>query len=157
MILDHIAYRVKDRIKTVVFFCELFGYEEVDTFPVEFDDGTTAQCIVLESKNGDPDLFISDGEPGSIVADWVEDTLNGLGGVHHMAYDVVSVENTMAEWLANEWATFTSDKPHVCEGLVQVFTHPHPLTGVIYELIERDGVGFCRDNVKALMESTKDV
>jgi hypothetical protein len=32
---------------------------------------------------------------------------------------------------------------------------PSELTGVIYEFIEREGVGFCRDSVKELMESTK--
>ena len=42
-------------------------------------------------------------------------------------------------------------------GLVQVFTKPSELTGVIYELINREGEGFCKDNVKALMESTKNV
>ena len=44
-----------------------------------------------------------------------------------------------------------------CPGLVQVFTKPSELTGIIYELISREGDGFCEDNVKDLMNSTKDL
>ena len=32
---------------------------------------------------------------------------------------------------------------------------PSELTGVIFEFIERGAYGFCKENVKALMESTK--
>ena len=52
-------------------------------------------------------------------------------------------------------AEFTSDAPMHCEGLTQVFTKPSALTGVIFEFIERGTFGFCKENVKALMESTK--
>jgi 4-hydroxyphenylpyruvate dioxygenase-like putative hemolysin len=38
---------------------------------------------------------------------------------------------------------------------VQVFTKPSKLTGVMYELINRTGDGFCEKNVKGLMESTR--
>ena len=55
------------------------------------------------------------------------------------------------------WAEFTSDAPMKCEGLTQVFTKPSQLTGVIFEFIERGAFGFCKENVKALMESTKDL
>ena len=61
----------------------------------------------------------------------------------------------MDEWRAKGYAEFTSDKPLTCPGLTQVFTKPSLLTGVIYELIERGEHGFCRENVKNLMESTK--
>ena len=63
----------------------------------------------------------------------------------------------MEEWKKKGYAEFYSDKPLSCPGLVQVFTKPSELTGVIYELITREGEGFCKDNVKALMESTKNV
>ena len=50
---------------------------------------------------------------------------------------------------------FASEEPLRCPGLTQVFTKPMKLTGVIYEFIEREAQGFCADNVKDLMKSTK--
>jgi 4-hydroxyphenylpyruvate dioxygenase-like putative hemolysin len=101
-----------------------------------------------------PEIFVCDGSPGSIVGDWVA-ARGGVGGIHHLAYQVQSVERKMQEWKAQGYAEFTSDKPLTCPGLTQVFTKPSSLTGVIYELIERGERGFCQDNVKNLMESTK--
>ena len=102
-----------------------------------------------------PEIFVSDGTPDSIVGKWVE-RRDGVGGVHHMAYQVESVEKTMALWKEKGYAEFSSEKPLTCPGLTQVFTKPSALTGVIYEFIERGAQGFCKDNVKDLMQSTKD-
>lgn len=101
-----------------------------------------------------PEIFVSDGTPDSIVGQWVA-RRDGVGGVHHIAYQVESVENTMREWQEKGYAEFASAKPLTCPGLVQVFTKPSELTGVIYEFIERGEHGFCVANVKDLMESTK--
>ena len=102
-----------------------------------------------------PEIFVSDGDLESIVGKWV-DRRDGVGGVHHMAYQVESVEKTMKEWQLKGYAEFSSDKPLTCPGLTQVFTKPSELTGVIYEFIERGEHGFCQANVKDLMISTKD-
>lgn len=101
-----------------------------------------------------PEIFVSDGAPGSIVGDWVADRQN-IGGIHHIAYQVDNVEAKMEEWKAAGYAEFLSEEPMECPGLKQVFTKPSELTGVIYELISRDGDGFCETNVKDLMNSTK--
>jgi len=101
-----------------------------------------------------PEIFVSDGTPGSIVGNWVAIREN-VGGIHHLAYQVSSVENTMREWKEKGYAEFASEEPMRCPGLTQVFTKPSLLTGVIYEFIERGEHGFCVENVKALMESTK--
>ena len=63
----------------------------------------------------------------------------------------------MKEWREKGYAEFTTEEPLTCPGLTQCFTKPSNLTGVIYELIERDrdAQGFCKDNVKDLMESTE--
>lgn len=103
-----------------------------------------------------PEIFVSDGDPESIVGQWVA-TRGGIGGIHHLAYQVNSVQNQMDEWLKNGYAEFTTQSPLTCPGLTQVFTKPSQLTGVIYEFIERGEHGFCKDNVKALMESTKNL
>lgn len=182
MRLDHIAYRTADRNKTAQFFIDAFGYKIQTEFEIDFDDGTCAKCIALEPPEKvaslpfvhqasylpfsfgyggkipvdyhmAPEIFVSDGGPGSIVGDWVA-ARDGIGGVHHFAYQVESVENTMQEWKDKGYAEFLSDKPLKCPGLTQVFTKPSELTGVIYEFIERDGQGFCKDNVKNLMKST---
>jgi hypothetical protein len=165
-------------MKTAQFFIDSLGYKIQQEFTIKFDDGTTAQCIALEppeKKNNNapwtnmtilgrpygetqeyhmpPEIFVSDGPPGSIVGDWVT-ARNGIGGIHHIAYQVESVEKTMKEWQKKGYAEFSSDEPMKCPGLTQVFTKPSTLTGVIYEFIERGEHGFCADNVKQLMIAT---
>lgn len=179
MRLDHIAYRVADREKTVNFFMQAFGYHIQDEFVINFEDGSYAKCMALEPPEKckselplpwtllhnatpgvsqeyhlAPEIFVSDGLPGSVVADWVAGR-DGVGGVHHLAYQVQSVKATMEEWQSKGYAEFLTEDVLTCPGLTQVFTKPSALTGVIYEFIERGAHGFCKDNVKALMNSTK--
>lgn len=183
MRLDHIAYRVKDRHKTASFFKESFKYKVGTEFQIEFDDSSKADCIALtppERRHPDtklwtyfslqptpyksekfeyhapPEIFVSDGPEGSIVGDWVAER-GGVGGVHHIAYQVKNVKKAMDEWRSKGYAEFLSEEPLECPGLEQVFTKPSELTGVIYELISRTGKGFCEANVKGLMESTKEM
>ena len=47
MRLDHIAYRVKDRLKTAKFFKKAFGYKIGTEFQIEFDDESKAECLAL--------------------------------------------------------------------------------------------------------------
>ena len=103
-----------------------------------------------------PEIFVSDGLEGSIVGDWVKER-GGVGGIHHVAYQVSNVKEEMKCWKDKGYAEFLSEEPMECPGLKQVFTKPSELTGVIYELIERNGDGFCEANVKRLMESTKEL
>ena len=186
MRLDHIAYRVKDRHKTAAFFKKAFSYAIGTEFYINFDDGTKADCMVLlpsedrhpatsewsvlladqpdstaegvefHGYHAPPEIFVSDGLPGSIVGDWVLER-GGVGGVHHIAYQVEDVATMMQCWKDEGYAEFYSEEPITCKdpNLTQVFTKPSELTGVIYELISREGVGFCKDSVKNLMESTK--
>jgi catechol 2,3-dioxygenase-like lactoylglutathione lyase family enzyme len=182
MRLDHIAYRVSSRHKTAQFFIDAFGYSIQESFPIVFDDGSEARCIALEppEKTLDavpwkafvptlaaveyqdveyhlaPEIFVSDGDPTSIVGKWVA-ARDGIGGIHHMAYQVESVEDTMKEWQQKGYAEFSSAQPMTCPGLTQVFTKPSQLTGVIYEFINRGVRGFCSENVRSLMESTREL
>jgi catechol 2,3-dioxygenase-like lactoylglutathione lyase family enzyme len=180
MRIDHIAYRVKDRYKTAEFFIRCFGYRIAEDLPegfqIQFEDYSTADCLVLlppEQMSGHmpwlaemyfdgdfskyhlaPEIFISDGTNDSIVGKWVGER-NNVGGIHHIAYQVDDVEKTMREWQKKGFAEFATEDPLKCPGLVQVFTKPSELTGVIYEFITRENHGFCKDNVKLLMESTR--
>ena len=172
MRIDHIAYRVADREKSAQFFIDAFGYRISDEFEINFDDGSCAQCYALIPPerfydNGalkawgmfdieyhsPPEIFISQGTDGSIVNRWVKERGN-IGGIHHIAYQVEDVSETMEEWKQRGWAEFTTEKPIVAEGLSQCFTKPHLLTGIVYEFIFRTTKGFNVDNVKDLMEST---
>lgn len=185
MRLDHIAYRVKDRVKTSEFFQKAFGYKIQEEFDIKFDDGSMAKCIAMEppEKTVDgfsstmkfnpfvskldtlsnlckeleyhmaPEIFISDGDPNSIIGKWVAER-GGIGGVHHIAYQVESVEDAMAHWKTMGYAEFSTNEPLRCEGITQVFSKPSLLTGVVYEFISRGSRGFCKENVKALMESS---
>ena len=184
MRLDHIAYRVKDRYKTAEFLKAALGYTIGTEFQIEFDDGSKADCLALVPPEKRPretkewsqfttlcledyeeedislhapcEIFVSDGPVGSIVGDWVA-ARGGVGGIHHIAYQCDNVAQTMNEWKENGYAEFLSEEPMTCPGLIQVFTKPSELTGVIYELISREGDGFCEDNVKDLMNSTKEL
>ena len=60
-------------------------------------------------------------------------------------------------WKEKGYAEFTTEQPLSCPGITQIFTKPSELTGVIYEFIERGAHGFCKENVKSLMQSTKDI
>jgi catechol 2,3-dioxygenase-like lactoylglutathione lyase family enzyme len=175
MRLDHIAYRVADRYKAADFFISSLGYrlspDMPEGFDIQFEDGTNAQCLILEPPEAEststgriahghfgaewhspPEIFVSDGSKNSIVAEWVQEE---GPGIHHLAYEVDSVELTMLHWSAKFGTKFTTKEPLRCEGLIQAFTQPHPVTGLIYEIIERTTQGFCKDNVKDLMESTR--
>ena len=171
MRIDHIAYRVADRHKSVKFFQEALAYIIADDFEIKFDNGSKAKCFVLKPPEAHrlnylvknygnyhlaPEIFVSDGEKDSIVYNWVKER-GGVGGIHHIAYEVDSVEKTMKEWSEKGYAEFTTKEPLTCPGLPQCFTKPSLLTGIIYEFIERDASsqGFCKDNVKDLMESTE--
>jgi hypothetical protein len=174
MRLDHIAYRVSSRDKAAEFFISAFKYSISDEFKIDFHDGTCANCYaLLPSENFKniklytycdplygteyhmaPEIFVSEGTEGSIVDKWVKER-GGVGGIHHMAYMVDSVEETMMEWKKNNYCGFTTDKPIVSSDLTQCFTKPHPLTGIIYEFIERKDKGFNIDNVRKLMLSTE--
>jgi catechol 2,3-dioxygenase-like lactoylglutathione lyase family enzyme len=174
MRIDHIAYRVADREKAAQFFVEALGYRIADEFEINFDDNTCAQCYALSPterfnniedfsgwnlSNDDgnyhmpPEIFVSEGSEGSIVAKWVE-SKGGTGAVHHIAYQVDDVAVTMSEWKKKGLAEFTTEEPISADGLVQCFTKQHPLTGIIYEFIFRTKKGFNVDNVKDLMAST---
>ena len=162
MRLDHIAYRVAEgkRDEAMKFFIDAFGYQFQDEFEIYFNDAKTdkAMCVALEPpekivknlpwlihmpfQSEDsvwhlaPEIFVSEGSPGSIVGDWVKSRA-GVGGVHHMAYQVDDVAGKMKEWTERGWANFSSEKPIVCPGLEQVFSKPN-CTGVIYEFIKRE-------------------
>lgn len=164
MKLDHIALRVADRHKAVNFFQSMLNYEVGAEFDIDFDDGSKAECyalippllpIVLVREG--PEIFISDGTPGSIVGDWVE-ARGGVGGVHHIAYKVKDIDSIVNNWRSKGTVEFLTDDIIDCpdDDLRQIFTKPLDyMGGIIIELIERGSKGFCQNSVRDLMNSTK--
>lgn len=177
MRIDHIALRTFDRLKTAQFFIDAFGYRIQTEFDIYFNEEKTdvAKCIALEPPEKPidykvpftmacmapegaaeyhlaPEIFVSEGSEGSIVGNWVK--ARGGAALHHIAYLVDSVEAKRKEWIEKGWGDFTSDKAFHCDGLTQIFTTSHKLTGIVFEFIERTEYGFCKDNVASLMKST---
>jgi len=160
LLFDHLAFRVKDRHQAAEFFVHALHYSIVEEFDLPFPDGSKARSLALSPPKNviAPEIFISDGEPGSIVGDWVEK--NGPG-LHHVAIATDHVEDQMEAWMELELAEFTSN-PLTCpdQSMTQVFTKPMSETlGVVFELIHRrdkESKGFCAANVIKLMESSVD-
>jgi len=154
LFLDHYAFRVRDRDKALAFY-ETLGYAKQAEFELVLEDGSAAMSYALTHRLS-VDVFISSGPEGSFIRRWVDDR-GGNGAVHHMAYAVHDVAATMAEWKARG-IEFRSEEPLVCScerPIIQVFTAPDPTTGIIYELINRNGhPGFCPENVRRLMDSS---
>ena len=182
MRIDHLAFRVANSFKTTNFFKHALGYRNCPRIPkgfqVDFDDGTFAQCQVLipperihqgmpwkilgnsslkpldrQIYYQPPEIFISEGSQGSIVDRWVKKHGNSL---HHIALQVPNINEVKHEWEREGGLGFASERVLLCPGLKQIFSEPDDLTGVIWELIERepDENGFCEENVRDLMLST---
>ena len=174
----HIAKRVGTRKKTAQVFIYAFSYKIEDDFELVFPNNETARCYAMcppergkyldinfiqyfsgfthgpVQYHASPEIFVSEGSPESVVGKWVE-ARQGIGGIHHLAYEVDSVEKQMKKWTELGYAEFTTEDPMRCPGLIQCFTKPSELTGVIYEFIQRKGKGFCKENVLDLMTSTE--
>lgn len=152
--LDHFALRVLDRDAALPSLTRI-GYEVVDEFQIPLDDGTIADSYALK-KPGQPEIFITSGPPGSKIYNWVTNR-KGPGAIHHFAYRVVNVQKQMDKW-AEKGVKFQTARPIVCPcdiPLIQVFTEEDPTTGLVYELITRNGhPGFCPHNVKRLMDNS---
>ena len=158
MKLDHIAYRVQDRHHAAAFLQKTLNYKIETEFEIKFDNGSTADCLVLQPELKDnPEIFISDGTEYSVVGEWVKE--RNSGGVHHLAYQVSNIQEVVDEWKKNGVEFLTEniiDCPE--DNMKQIFSKPvKELGNVIIELIEREDKGFCQNSVKDLMNSTKGV
>lgn len=178
MKLDHIALRLtpENHKKALEMYVALFEYSIIDTFAPTFSDDPndtqectcTVLCPPIDStkKPNGPQLFISSStDPNSIVAKWVEKRKQTGSFVHHMAYVVSNIKESMEKFKKFGYE-FLGDKIISCEnGLQQTFTRPVDLTGVIYELMEKpilengemEDVNFCKSSVGNLMKATEEV
>ena len=90
------------------------------------------------------------------AAEWVKKHGNNI---HHIAYAVDDLAAAVED-AKSKGVEFLSEKQIENDDLIQIFTRPHDDTGVIHELIQRKhpgAKGFATENVKKLMDSTRNV
>jgi methylmalonyl-CoA/ethylmalonyl-CoA epimerase len=152
--LDHIAFRVNDIDPVVTFYTSNLGFQVVQEMEMDFG-GSKAYSKVLNLPGVPYYIFVDQGlDEHNIITRWVNQHGSGL---HHMAYLVDDIA-TEAEKLKESGLLFTTtDVVDTGGGLKQLFTKPHPVTGVITEIIERyrDNIFFVQENVIQLIQSTK--
>ena len=154
MIIYHLSYRVLDLDRAIKFFCELFNYEIKDKFPLKMPDGIGRAAVLKyrgNSKNiklpyygsaiidGEsfqyhkpPEIFCAEGDYGTSLYTWAKTHNSGL---HHIAYLCENVPATMKAWDAAGFAEWGSEIGEY-ENTKHVFSLPHSVTGMIYELVE---------------------
>jgi methylmalonyl-CoA/ethylmalonyl-CoA epimerase len=152
--LDHIAFRVRKVAPVVDFYVKTLSFQVVQEMELDFG-GSKALSNVLNLTGSPFYIFVDQGlDEQNVITKWVD--RNG-GGLHHMAYLVENIE-AAADGLREDGMVFTTDSVvDTGGGLKQLFSHPHPVTGVITEIIERykEDVYFVQQNVLQLIKSTE--
>jgi len=159
MRLSHVSYRVRDRLKAAEFFARAFKCRELQ----DLDLGGGVRCLLmaaheqkagyetrrstlvdLTAGNSIPtgvwtdfhmahSVIIYDGDANTEVGNWV--SRHG-GGLYSLAYEVFDVATEMSRWRQTGLGSFTTTKPIESEGMFQAISDPHPITGVVYELLQ---------------------
>lgn len=167
MRLDHVAYRVADRKSPPGFSWKPLDTGFSKSSPLTLARGKRPSASPLNRPKNPWKDAMGVGQLSPCPGDfrfrwksWFHCRRLGQGPGRdwgHSPYGLYGRfrRKTMEEWRAKGLAEFTSQQPLTCPGLTQVFTKPSELTGIIYEFIEREEYGFCKDNVRALMESTR--
>lgn len=145
--VDHLAIALNDLEAAVKFYTEQLGFTAVER------RSTSGRNTAMESAvlaGGPVKVVLLQGtSPESQVTRYVQQ----YGpGVQHVAFLVQDMEAVVAD-LQGRGVAFDTGII-AAPGLEQAFTRRHPISGMMYELIERTGEeGFSDDNVKRLFES----
>ncbi len=154
--LDHIAFRVIDIKPVVDFYIKSLGFRVVQIMEMDFGE-TKALSNVLNLPDTPFYIFVDQGlDENNIITKWVDRYGSGL---HHMAYLVDDIDS-VSKAMRQEGMTFTTNQVvDTGGGLKQLFSKPHPITGVITEIIQRykKDVFFVQENVIELIRSTEDL
>ena len=145
--VDHLAIAVDDLEGAVHFYTSNLGFVEVERRRTE-GKKTGMDSVVL--KGGDLKIVLLKGTtPESQVTRYVEE----YGpGVQHVAFRVQGLEEVFTD-LKERGLSFDTGVIEA-PGLKQAFSSRDPVSGMMFELIERTGEeGFSDANVKKLFES----
>jgi methylmalonyl-CoA/ethylmalonyl-CoA epimerase len=152
--LDHITFRVTEVKPVVEFYTKTLGFHVVQNINLDFGE-TKAFSSVLSLVGTGFYIFVDQGmDSNNVVSKWVEKNGSGL---HHMAYLVDNIDSAAGNLKEKGMIFTTDDVVDTGGGLKQLFSTPHPVTGVITEIIERykEGVFFVMGNVLKLIKSTE--
>jgi methylmalonyl-CoA/ethylmalonyl-CoA epimerase len=152
--LDHMAYRTWDIEPVVDYYTSKLGFKIVQKMELDFG-GAKARSHVLQFPGAPFYIFVDMGlDQDNVITEWVNKYGSGL---HHMAYLVDDI-HAAAEKLRQKGMRFTTEQVvDTGGGLKQLFSHQHPITGMVTEIIQRykDDVFFVQENVIQLIKSTK--
>lgn len=145
--VDHLAVAVEDLEGAVAFYRDQLGFQEVERRRTQ-GVRTGMDSVVLE---GGPlkVVLLKGTSPESQVSRYVAE----YGpGVQHVAFRVTGIEAVVAD-LRERGLPFDTEIIQGA-GLKQAFSSRDPISGMMFELIERSGeAGFQDQNIQKLFES----
>jgi methylmalonyl-CoA epimerase len=145
--VDHLAIAVDDLEAAVAFYRDRLGFTELERRVTE---GRKSGMLSVVMKAGDLQVVLLKGtSPESQVSRYVAE----YGpGVQHVAFMVQGIEQVVED-LRDRGLPFDTGVI-VAPGLKQAFSKRDPVSGMMFELIERTGEeGFVDGNVKQLFEA----
>jgi methylmalonyl-CoA/ethylmalonyl-CoA epimerase len=143
--IDHVAIAVTDLEASIAFYTDVLGFELGERRRTE---GTKTAMISAVLKAGPITVVLLQGtSPESQVSKFVE---HFGPGVQHLAIAVEDLP-TLAEDLKSQGMEFDTNVIR-SPGLLQIFSHRDPGSGMMFELIERKGGDFSDQSVQQLFE-----
>ena len=131
--IDHIGIAVHDLDAAVAFYRDVYGVDVWERIDIPERHMAVAVCQIGDSKL---ELIMPTSEEASFVA-----FLRERGqGVHHIAYEVDSLEHAL-QTVAGEGVRLVDahGRPGIHDSCV-AFLHPRSTMGVLTELVEFPGV-----------------
>ena len=148
--VDHLAIAVDDLEAAVAFYRDRLGFVEAERRVTE---GRKTGMVSAVMKAGDLQVVLLKGTSAeSQVSRYVAE----YGpGVQHVAFAVEGIEEVVAD-LQHRGLPFDTGVIEA-PGLKQAFSKRDPVSGMMFELIERTGEeGFVDNNVKKLFETLEE-
>lgn len=144
--VDHLAIAVPDLESAVGWYVSGLGFQLLER---RLTRGAHTSMISAVLKRGSAVLVLVQGTtPESQVSKYV----NAFGpGVQHIAFEVTSLEDTVAH--LRSLGIETATPPLIGSGIRQVFLKRDASTGARIELIERAGGDFSDESVERLFRA----
>lgn len=148
--VDHVAIAVEDLEAAVSFYTRQLGFTEVERRTTT-GRKTGMDSVVLAGGNLKLVLLKGNSEESQVTR-----YVRQYGpGVQHVALRVTGIETVVAD-LQQRGVPFDTGVL-AAPGLKQAFTRRDPVSGMMFELIERTGEeGFSDENVRRLFESLEE-
>lgn len=143
--IDHVAIAVRDLEESIHFYTDVLGFELTERRRTE---GKQTAMISAVLKAGPITVVLLQGSgPDSQVSKFVE---HFGPGVQHLAIGVEDLP-ALADDLKESGMEFDTNVIR-SPGLLQIFSHRDPGSGMMFELIERKGGDFSDQSVQQLFE-----